>query len=358
MEHHPIADVWPMLQPEQLADLANDIKENGQLLPIWTYEGKILDGRNRHGACLLAGVVPALKEYTGDEPVAFAWRMNEKRRHMTTGQRAALAAEMMPMLKDEARKRQAHGETAPGRTLLEKVPEALPAPATPAPTPLPTLSLVPPAPPPAPAAPPPVPHTGGQPFKPQGIPAPSTPAPAPPTPQPIAPPPPAPTSRDQAAAITGTNSRYVTQAEKVKDQAPEAFKKLKAGKMSMQDAMREVRKKPVDPWREDERGRQSRLQDGTTVVANAEKDKNLIAWATAEGLVVSVGRGSLFGNPFVMGKDGTRDEVCDAYENYYIPHKPSIAKRVGDLRGKLLVCHCYPQRCHADTLKALAEAAQ
>ena len=46
MKNHPISDVWPMMDEAKIAELADDIRKNGQLVPVWLYEGKILDGRN------------------------------------------------------------------------------------------------------------------------------------------------------------------------------------------------------------------------------------------------------------------------------------------------------------------------
>lgn len=60
---------------------------------------------------------------------------------------------------------------------------------------------------------------------------------------------------------------------------------------------------------------------------------------------VYVGRGSPWGNPFVIGKDGNRDEVCDKFEKITLPSLDLSA-----LRGKDLVCFCSPLRCHADAL--------
>ena len=47
MKHHPIADVWPMMDEGKLQELADDIRKNGQLVPVRVYKGKQLDGRNR-----------------------------------------------------------------------------------------------------------------------------------------------------------------------------------------------------------------------------------------------------------------------------------------------------------------------
>lgn len=64
---------------------------------------------------------------------------------------------------------------------------------------------------------------------------------------------------------------------------------------------------------------------------------------------VYVGRGSPYGNPFVIGKDGDRDEVCDRFEREILPMLD-----LRPLKNKHLVCFCKPARCHAD---ALLEAA-
>lgn len=60
---------------------------------------------------------------------------------------------------------------------------------------------------------------------------------------------------------------------------------------------------------------------------------------------VYVGRGSLWGNPFKLGQDGNRDQVCDRFEREILPNID-----VSYLRGKHLVCFCAPLRCHADAL--------
>lgn len=66
---------------------------------------------------------------------------------------------------------------------------------------------------------------------------------------------------------------------------------------------------------------------------------------TAPKNAVYIGRGSPYGNPFVIGKDGTRDEVCDRYEKEILP-----TLDLSPLKGKDLVCFCKPHRCHGDSL--------
>jgi hypothetical protein len=306
MKSHPIADVWPMMDADKLQELTDDIGKNGQLVPVWIFEGMILDGRNRYAACKMAGIEPKTQTYTGDEPTAFAVSMNDKRRHMTAGIRAAVAVELLPFFEADAKKRQirkpAAAQPASG-FVPEKIPEQ---------------------------------NSESSDFhtrkKQEGE------------------------ARFEAAKSVGVNDRYVQDAKKVKQEAPEVFDRLKAGKITLQDAKREVAKIPVDDWRKDERDRQAKVNAGETVVANAQSDKNLICWAEREGYAIRIDRSTRYGNPFVMGEDGTRDAVCDAFELHYLPHKPSINSRIkaGELCGRVLICHCYPERCHGDCLASLA----
>jgi protein gp37/ParB-like chromosome segregation protein Spo0J len=99
MEFHPIAEVWPLLEDDALRALSDDIKANGQSVPIVTYEGKILDGRNRYRACEIAGVEPRFEEYTGPNPIFKAISLNEQRRHLTASQRALIAARLANVAK-------------------------------------------------------------------------------------------------------------------------------------------------------------------------------------------------------------------------------------------------------------------
>jgi N6-adenosine-specific RNA methylase IME4 len=107
--HHPIANIFPLLQTGELAELSDDIKQNGLKQPIYLYEGKILDGRNRFAACQSAGVEPKFEQYTGDSPTSFVISLNLKRRHLTTSQAAAVAVDALPFFESEARKRQEAG---------------------------------------------------------------------------------------------------------------------------------------------------------------------------------------------------------------------------------------------------------
>jgi DNA-binding CsgD family transcriptional regulator len=108
-------------------------------------------------------------------------------------------------------------------------------------------------------------------------------------------------------------------------------------------------------WSDDERDLLKRLRDGETIVVSLRSHTNLIAWATDAGLYERVDRKSAWGNPFVLPDDGSRDQVIEAYAEYYLPHKPSLLAKLDTLAGKALGCWCAPESCHADVLKAAIE---
>ncbi|AFU88110.1 hypothetical protein CcrColossus_gp240 [Caulobacter phage CcrColossus] len=69
-----------------------------------------------------------------------------------------------------------------------------------------------------------------------------------------------------------------------------------------------------------------------------------------------VGRGTFAGNPYRIGIDGTRDEVINHYEDTRELDEAFVARVRKELRGRHLVCHCAPERCHADWLLRIANS--
>lgn len=69
---------------------------------------------------------------------------------------------------------------------------------------------------------------------------------------------------------------------------------------------------------------------------------------------VYCGRGSSYGNPFKIGQDDTRTEVIQKFEEYLYSNEDLLEKVKNDLRGKDLLCHCKPAKCHADILLEIA----
>lgn len=70
---------------------------------------------------------------------------------------------------------------------------------------------------------------------------------------------------------------------------------------------------------------------------------------------VYIGRPSIWGNPFEIGKDGTRDEVVQKYK-IWVMEQPELVKRISELRGKVLGCWCAPKKCHGDVLAIMANS--
>ena len=304
LEHHPIANIWPMMGEEQYKELKSDIEQNGCINKIWLYEGKILDGRNRYKACQELNQHFSFLEYKGDEPIQFAISLNMKRRHLTSAQKAALAVKIEPMFAAESKKRQqaAGGNHNPEgrnqhteeelRTVNKKIYQP----------------------------------TNNEPKKRKEQ------------------------ALQQAAKALNTNHVYVSQAKKIEKESPETFELLLEGKVSMKDASKEIRKKPVKDWTEDEKQRKADVESGMTVLANQERDKNLLQWAEKNNCLVRIDRGSKWGNPFLIGDDGDRDEVCEKFDKFYFPNKNKLLQEIEKLKGKVLSCHCYPERCHGLTL--------
>jgi hypothetical protein len=67
-----------------------------------------------------------------------------------------------------------------------------------------------------------------------------------------------------------------------------------------------------------------------------------------------IGRPSKWGNPFVMGRDGSREDVVRLYAEWVV-EQPALMAALPGLRGKTLVCWCAPQACHGHVLQILCE---
>ncbi|MDN6865364.1 MULTISPECIES: DUF4326 domain-containing protein [Pseudomonas] len=69
---------------------------------------------------------------------------------------------------------------------------------------------------------------------------------------------------------------------------------------------------------------------------------------------VYIGRGTLWGNPYQMGKEGTRDEVIAKFaydfERRFLKLPEQFDMNIEKLRGKTLGCHCKPAACHGDVI--------
>jgi ParB-like chromosome segregation protein Spo0J len=94
MKIHKLAKLFPQITGQEFKDLVADIKANGLRQKIVALDGEILDGVNRHNACIAAKVKPQFIKFKGKNPAAFVISQNLSRRHLNESQRAMIAAEI------------------------------------------------------------------------------------------------------------------------------------------------------------------------------------------------------------------------------------------------------------------------
>ena len=179
MKFHEAANIFPLLTGDEYEALKQDIKDNGQLEPIWIYDNQIIDGRNRYRACIDLEIEPIYKivDWEVESLIGLVVSLNVKRRNLKKGQLAACAVEALPELEEEAEKRRHlyHGNQYDG-ALAELIPEQ---------------------------------QTGE--------------------------------AREKAAELFGVNERYIGDAKNIKQEAPEIFEQLKSGELSIPEAKKAVR---------------------------------------------------------------------------------------------------------------------
>jgi hypothetical protein len=146
--------------------------------------------------------------------------------------------------------------------------------------------------------------------------------------------------------IATTEKQIIEKAKELKEQKAQEFK--------AKIEQRIEQKTQEQPISIDEQILFDKIEQGETVVINMNLHFHVLKYAKDKGIYKQIDRYSEFGNPFFLDSDGTRDEVCDGYIEYF-KHKRSLHSKVKDLKGKVLGCHCAPERCHGDHLKELAD---
>jgi hypothetical protein len=145
VKFHPLADMFPLMEGEEFDQLVADIETNGLNEDIITYNGMILDGRNRYRACLAAGWHPVtIAEHfvVGgstlgadrwiDDPVAYVISANIHRRNLTPELKAEVLAKLVAMQPEKSDRelakqaRVSHPTIAKARRKAEATGKALP----------------------------------------------------------------------------------------------------------------------------------------------------------------------------------------------------------------------------------------
>ncbi len=102
IDRHPL-NIMPEINKEDRKILLTEIQENGYdpQLPIILFEEKILDGWQRYLVCQELEIEPIFESFTGNmiEAMQFMLRTN-KRRNLTSSQRAAIASQADGILND------------------------------------------------------------------------------------------------------------------------------------------------------------------------------------------------------------------------------------------------------------------
>ena len=90
-----------------------------------------------------------------------------------------------------------------------------------------------------------------------------------------------------------------------------------------------------------------------SAVVNIRHDRSVLA----DPDVVRIDRATKFGNPFVIGRDGSRAEVIGKYRAWLwrqIRAGRMPLEDLAALEGKRLACHCSPKPCHGLVLTGAA----
>ena len=68
---------------------------------------------------------------------------------------------------------------------------------------------------------------------------------------------------------------------------------------------------------------------------------------------VAIGRGTVWGNPFLIGADGDRDTVISKFYHYAKWRLEREPEWLEPLVGKDLACYCSPNPCHGNAIIGL-----
>jgi hypothetical protein len=178
-ESHDVSKIFPLMSKAELERLAADIKTQGLLQPITTYEGKILDGKSRYAACRLAGVEPAFRPFSGSDPIAFVVSANLQRRYLTPSQMGPVGAEVKKLYVQQAKERQREAGRRFGQGKVpEKIQEAIAERSE---------------------------------------------------------------AAEKAANLVGVNPHYIYDAERIAAKSPELYDRVKAGKITIPNALQQLK---------------------------------------------------------------------------------------------------------------------
>lgn len=215
MEIHPFALRIPAMSGEEYDELKADIAQNGLKVPLLIFEGKVLDGRHRYQACRELGLDPKTVTFAGPDPASHVISLNLKRRNLDESQRACTVVEFLPELEAEKRKAMGRpGDPRRGNNVTSSAP--------------------------------------GTQASPEGK-----------------------RAREEAGALAGVSGATVDRVRRLKEQAPDKFEEVKAGKKKAKTASNEL---AAERKKSEEKAKAAPKSPPTSErqIANAQKAKTRI----------------------------------------------------------------------------------
>ncbi|WP_431289718.1 MT-A70 family methyltransferase [Burkholderia cepacia] len=92
---HPAAHLFPAMNDSEFDEFKEDIRQNGQQVPILVQNGQLIDGRHRYRACCELGIEPKVEEVAAGQSIErLIVSLNQHRRHLSDGQRAMIAGRL------------------------------------------------------------------------------------------------------------------------------------------------------------------------------------------------------------------------------------------------------------------------
>ncbi|HMA91976.1 MAG TPA: ParB N-terminal domain-containing protein [Polyangiaceae bacterium] len=226
---HPAADAYPAMSDLEFAQLKEDIRSRGQLLPVEIYGELLLDGRHRWRACAELGIEVRAVRFTGteEEAISRVASLNGTRRNLTPSQVARAALELERLYAEALAKAKIVKCADAGRS-HEGTPKGLSSKAVEKVLPI----LV----------------------------------------EPLPPKPKAPTAAELAAKATGASKSYVIEAKRILRERPDLDPLIRDGKLTIPEAKRiAFPKAPPAPI--EGKGAEAKVDDAPPPVSHSRNDR-------------------------------------------------------------------------------------
>ncbi|MEM6401615.1 MAG: DNA methyltransferase [Cyanobacteria bacterium P01_D01_bin.116] len=106
---HKFVSLFPRMTKDQFGQFKKDIAVNGLYIPILVLKNTnlIIDGRHRYEACVASGIEPKIEYFPGKNDNRVLLKivsLNSSRRYLSESQRAAVAAELATLIREDTLK--------------------------------------------------------------------------------------------------------------------------------------------------------------------------------------------------------------------------------------------------------------